>query len=120
MEDHIRLKGDLSRLAEKGIKVKRKFFGFSGIPFDSTVTSHFDNVDLIERLMELNRNQVLFGEDYKQAYSPADFMKELQEKGVLREDFRSIYWTGPDSWHVRENKVDQGGGINSVPLRSTT
>lgn len=119
MEDHIRLKGNLSGL-KKGIEVKKKFFGFTGIPFDSSTASYFENIDLIQRLMELNEKGVLFGEDYKQGWSPADFMKELQEKGILREDFRSIYWTGPDNWHIRENKVDQGGGINSVPLRSTS
>jgi len=107
MEDHIRLEGDLTDLKKKGIKVKRKFFGFSGVAFDSSVTSHFDNIDLIERLMELNQGGALFGEDYKQAYSPADFMKELQERGILREDFQSIYWTGPGKWHIRKNNVEQ-------------
>jgi len=107
MEDHIRVTGDLSSLRGTDIKIERKLLGYSGVPFDNTVSSHFDNTDLIQKLMDLNDNGVLFGEDYKQLYCPASFMRELQIKGILKTAFKSIYWKGPQDWHTRENNVEQ-------------
>jgi hypothetical protein len=40
--------------------------------------------------MKLNDIGILFGEDYKQDYSPAEFMRELQRQYILRKNFKSI------------------------------
>jgi len=34
-------------------------------------------------------------------WSPADYITFLKEKGLLREEFKEIYWTAPGRWHIR-------------------
>jgi hypothetical protein len=34
-------------------------------------------------------------------WSPANYLTFLKEKGLLRGDFITIYWTAPGQWHIR-------------------
>jgi len=43
---------------------------------------------------------IIFAEDYKQAWSPADLMRELHSTGRLCESFSTIAWRGPGDWFV--------------------
>lgn len=105
--DHIRLQSYTAELENElrekyNLTVVQGNYGLE-ISYNSTTTPHFENEDLIEKLFILNKLGVLFGEDYKQMYSPAAFMRELQKREILKKSFTSIYWTGPDDFHYREN-----------------
>ena len=56
---------------------------------------------LDEILLSLNDLGLLFGEDYKQATAPADYMRDLQEKFALKKPFKSIGWSGPGDFVIR-------------------
>ena len=56
---------------------------------------------LDELLLCLNDLGIIFGEDYKQAMAPADYMRELQETSMLRRPFRSIGWGAPEGFIIR-------------------
>ncbi len=43
-----------------------------------------------------------FGYDYKQGMDPEGLMATLQERGMLTEPFRNIYWRGTDTWYSDE------------------
>ena len=69
-----------------------------------------------------------FGEDFKQGWAPADFMRELQSRGRITDSFTAIAWRGPGQWfdtcrvgRVRSGhgpRVDARGiGWNSIPNR---
>ena len=60
-----------------------------------------------ETLIKLNDLGFVFGEDYKQGWSPADIMRDLQEKEELQKPFNSIYWLGPGQWKLKENKREK-------------
>ncbi|MGE4070184.1 MAG: hypothetical protein AB7E72_03330 [Lysobacterales bacterium] len=53
-------------------------------------------------MVALARLGVCFAEDYKQGMAPADIMRDLLDRGVLREPFVAISWN------------DQGGGRKRV------
>ncbi len=40
---------------------------------------------------------IVFGEDYKQGWAPADLMRELHARGRVRRPFTSIAWRGGGS-----------------------
>lgn len=92
-------------LEAKGMALVTDAERFAAIHFDDSEKDHFKSVPLIETLMMLNKAGIVFGEDYKQVYSPAAFMRELQMQGILRESFKSIAFgikvTG--DWIVKEN-----------------
>lgn len=52
-------------------------------------------------LLFLNDLEIVFGEDYKQAMAPADYMRDLQDRTVLRKPFRSIGWGAPEGFLIR-------------------
>ena len=104
----IRIQGEFDSIPELAKLVAQIPFGYVGVLFAER-GDYFKNVSLIETLMKVNAIGVAFGEDYKQIYSPAEFMRELQARAILKEDFRSIYWTGLDLWHLKTNPAEQGG-----------
>ncbi len=106
MDGNIRLEGDISLIKTGIFDFSKDPFGYSAISFQESNISYFENVDLIEKLFVLNENGVVFGEDYKQMYSPAEFMRALQVKGILKNNFTSIFWSGPHKWELRENVVE--------------
>lgn len=88
-----------------GVALETDSSGFMTIHFDDTEKDFFKNIPLIETLMMLNKLGVVFGEDYKQDYSPAAFMRELQSQGILREPFKSIAFNINrfGDWTIKEN-----------------
>ena len=56
------------------------------------------NQDLISLMLRLNEKGVAFSYDYKVALSPSDFMKSLQDRGILNHDFKEISWRSPKEW----------------------
>lgn len=72
--------------------------GYLSLKFNETSGAHFENADLNGVMLELNRIGLMFGEDYKQGCSPADYMRELHARGILRTPFIAIAWRGPGEW----------------------
>lgn len=58
-----------------------------------------ENPEFIELFLWLNEQGVRFGYDYKQGMDPEGLMTTLQERGMLTEPFRNIYWRGTDTWY---------------------
>ena len=56
-----------------------------------------NNRELINILLRLNDEGLAFSYDYKSAFSPSDFMKELQDLGELKKSFKEISWKNPDN-----------------------
>lgn len=98
----IRIEGDHPKIPELNQILTKIPFGHRGVLFEES-GDYFKNISLISRLIELARFGVLFGADYKQMWSPAEFMRALQEQGIFREDFSSISWFGPGAWSLRGN-----------------
>ena len=75
------------------------------IKYDDTTKDHFKNINLIETLMKLNDMGILFGEDFKQYFSPAEFMRELQREYILRKSFKSIGFNveKKGDWMIQDN-----------------
>ena len=71
--------------------------GYLSIKFNENGSLN-NNLDLQTVMLELNRIGLLFGEDCKQGCSPADYMRGLHARGVLRTPFSSIAWRGPGEW----------------------
>ena len=75
-----------------------------GVPY----TQHGDDdlSDFVPKMIALARLCVQFAEDYKQGMAPADIMRDLQERGLLRESFVAVSWGGPgDRRQVRHNPL---------------
>ena len=67
-----------------------------------TGASDKEKKDGLDRLLLcLNDLGIIFGEDYKQAMAPADYMRELQETSILRRPFKSIGWGAPDGFIIK-------------------
>lgn len=79
--DHIKLKGDISQLPQS--------LRYPTIVFQKE-SSHFENKDLIKKLLILNGANVLFAEDYTQICSPATFMRELQRMDTLKKKISAV------------------------------
>jgi len=47
-----------------------------------------------QAMIALARLGVCFAEDYKQGMAPADIMRDLMHRGVLRAPFTAISWSG--------------------------
>jgi|CXWL01.1.fsa_nt_gi hypothetical protein len=75
-----------------------RHLGYLAITFNQVQPIPFANTDLHVVMAELNRLGLCFGEDYKQGWSPAEFMRELQRSGALRAAFTAIAWRGPSDW----------------------
>lgn len=60
--------------------------------------------DFALKMIALARLGVRFAEDYKQGMAPADIMRDLQERGLLRESFVAVSWAGPGD--RREERQD--------------
>lgn len=63
-----------------------------GVPY--VQHDHEDFADFLPKMSALARLGVCFGEDYKQGMAPADIMRELQARGLLRESFVAVGWGG--------------------------
>ncbi len=61
-----------------------------GVPFEQS--SSEDLSDFLPKMITLARLGVCFSEDYKQQMAPADIMRDLQARGLLREPFVAIGW----------------------------
>lgn len=73
-----------------------------GVPY--TQQGDDDLSDFVPKMIALARLGVHFAEDYKQGMAPADIMRDLQERGLLRESFVAVSWGGPgDRRQVRQN-----------------
>lgn len=73
-----------------------------GVPY--TQPGDDDLSDFVPKMIALARLGVLFAEDYKQGMAPADIMRDLQERGLLRESFVAVSWGGPGKRrHVRHD-----------------
>lgn len=58
-----------------------------------------DLSDFLPKMAALARLGVCFTEDYKQGMAPADIMRDLQARGLLRESFVAVSWGGPKGRH---------------------
>ena len=73
-----------------------------GVPFAQRDAA--DLSDFLPKMAALARLGVCFTEDYKQGMAPADIMRDLQARGLLRESFIAVSWGGPSSRrHVRHD-----------------
>lgn len=73
-----------------------------GVPY--TQQGYDDLSDFLPKMTALARLGVRFTEDYKQGMAPADIMRDLQERGLLRESFVAVSWGGPgDRREVRQD-----------------
>lgn len=75
-----------------------RHLGYLAITFHQAQPVPLANPDLQAVMAELNRLGLCFGEDCKQGWSPAEYMRELQRSGALRTAFTSIAWSGPGDW----------------------
>ena len=104
-DDYIRISGNVSNAQNKDLMIEQISSSEKGIRFKADQKDLFKNIDLLEILIDLNKKGFAFGEDYKQLFSPAAFMRELQKTGILKEDFTSICWEGPDKWKLKINGI---------------
>lgn len=66
-----------------------------GVPY---AQRDFDDLDdLLPKLAALAQLGVCFAEDYKQGMAPADMMRDLQARGLLRDSFIAVSWGGPSA-----------------------
>lgn len=110
--DALRSRVQQSRYAEAWDMNK---YGDVGLRFTPTHDDVFEDTALIELLLYLNRLGVLFGEDDKQYYSPAAYMRELQKGGRISTSFKSVAWRGPGQpvillhgWPLSTDSWDDG------------
>lgn len=64
-----------------------------GVPY--TRRHEHDESDCERIMLALAQLGVSFAEDYKQGMAPADIMRDLQQRGVLRTPFVAVSWNGP-------------------------
>jgi hypothetical protein len=102
----ISIKGDPARLKAGGVKLEHKWFLRRGISYTGP-GPNLENANLIDTLLVLNTAGIAFLDDYKQGWPPADVMRELQKKGILKTSFTSIVWSGPGSWQLITNEAAQ-------------
>ena len=91
-------KGTKIKLKENAIDISTKYLVDKVIPIKENKN---------ELLIKLNDLGLIFGEDYKQGWSPADIMRDLQDKEELSGSFKSIYWVGQDQWKLKDNKKEK-------------
>ena len=86
------LNSELKRtLKENGFKLEKQHLIDTVIKYKSAPHDTLDS-DLSKKLIELSKLGIAFSEDYKQGWAPADIMKDYQKKGILEDNFISIYW----------------------------
>ena len=97
-DDYVRLHGDVAHLWQQlrdagyGDRLFIDEHGYSAVRFESG-TDQFKNNSLLALCFLLNGLDIPFATDFKQLWSPADFMRELQRQLVLRKAYRSISTT---------------------------
>lgn len=64
-----------------------------GVPY--TQRDPDDLADFLPKMAALAGLGVCFAEDYKQGMAPADIMRDLLERRLLREPFVAVSWGGP-------------------------
>ncbi|EDM25280.1 hypothetical protein LNTAR_24913 [Lentisphaera araneosa HTCC2155] len=89
-------------LKGNGINIVSIFDDCMGIKYSELDCHDYQNTELLELVLELNNKGVFFSEDYKQTCSPAEFMKELQEKEILKGSFTSICWMNGE-WKLKKH-----------------
>jgi len=107
LKDYLHVRG-----ARKRLKEALRQAGFEcfvdgdrcfSVRFDPQAGPTPDNTSLVKLMLFLNEWGVAFSEDYKTWWSPADIMRELQKKGILKGSFRSSgWWVPPDGFVVKE------------------
>ena len=90
-------------LERQGVVVERDW-GYSVVRFADSGENLLENPNLCDLLRRLNDAGVLFCEDYKQGWAPADVMRELQTRGIISECFTAIAWRGPGDWFTTLHK----------------
>lgn len=105
MSSHVRVSYSTKAVREAiiaaGYEVFKDEYSVCNVKIDQRVSGDEKIKQLDEILLSLNDLGVLFGEDYKQAMAPADYMRDLQEKSVLKKPFKSIGWSGPGDFVIR-------------------
>ena len=105
MFSHVRVSYSTKAIREgiigAGYEVFRDECSVCNVKIDQCVSGEKEPKQLDEILVSLNDLGILFGEDYKQAMAPADYMRDLQEKSVLKKSFKSIGWSGPGDFVIR-------------------
>ena len=109
MSSHVRVSYSTKAIREAiiaaGYEVFKDECSVCNVKIDQRVSGDKKLKQLDEILLSLNDLGILFGEDYKQAMAPADYMRDLQEKSVLRKPFKSIGWSGPGDFVIRTFEV---------------
>lgn len=107
LNNKISIAGDFvhlrERLSELGFRVNEDVTQSCYICYDSTNIDIFEDIGLINTLLKLRDLGFIFGEDYKQLYSPASYMRELIRRGYKIGDFQSIGFLSVNEFTVRTN-----------------
>jgi hypothetical protein len=105
MSSHVRVSHSTKAIREAimaaGYEIFKDEYSVCNVKINPHVSSEKKIEQLDEILLSLNDLGLLFGEDYKQAMAPADYMRDLQEKSALKKPFRSIGWSGPGDFTIR-------------------
>ncbi len=117
-EDRVRLEGDTGALADavRASRFRKQGVFTSPRPGGKLIAIRFRGGDRLENrafialLLWLNEQGVHFGYDYKQGMDPEGLMATLQERGMLTEPFRNIYWRGTDTWYSEEIRPGKDPG----------
>lgn len=102
---HVRVRYSTKAIREAiiaaGYEVFKDEYSVCNVKIDQGLSGDEKEKHLDEILLSLNDLGLLFGEDYKQAMAPADYMRDLQEKSVLNKPFKSIGWSGGGDFVIR-------------------
>jgi len=86
-------------IAREGLVLKRSWIGPDEVRFDGD--GAVGNPAFEKAMLALHRAGLAFQEDHT-TVSPADLMRELQEKGALVGSFRAVGFDG-EGWIVRDH-----------------
>lgn len=104
MFSHVRVRYSTKAIREAimaaGYEVFKDEYSACNVKIDQNVSDGQRIKQIDEILLSLNALGILFGEDYKQAMAPADYMRDLQGKSVLKKPFKSIGWSGPGDFVI--------------------
>lgn len=85
-------------LERRELPIVRDSCSCDAVRFGEPKGEIFADPKFIAVMQGLNGFGILFMEDYKQGWSPADHMRELQSRGIITVPFTSIAWRGPGDW----------------------
>lgn len=75
------------------------------ISYQDNGEAYENNPNLVALMIELNNKGVAFCYDYKVHMSPHDLMAILQDKGILKKEYREIAWSDRDKWYIRFHEI---------------